>query len=405
MANGVEIRPNSIRIKFVFEGKTHKPTLMVEGEPMLPTPANIKYANRLAVEIRERIKHAVFSMAEYFPASGGGAAPITVGEQLDTWLAGMRIEFATRKSYESSVRFWKGAPIDAAGVMPMGALPLRALRHSHILTALASKPLAKGKTINNLMSVLRSACDLAMTDKLLTENPTSEVKAAKSQRPPPDPFSAEEAARIIAALTERCDPQERNYFEFKFFTGLRSSEAIALRWANVDFARGEIVISEAIVRGKAKASTKTNFARVVKLNSRALAVLQRQKAHTFLSNDEGDGAVFHCPNTGKAWTREEHMNRRFWAPTLKRLGIRYRVPYSTRHTYATMMLMAGMRPAFCARQMGHSLEVFIRVYARWLDGASDDLEMDRLEQSFGAKKSPEGPQPSPFGQVLPMKTR
>jgi integrase len=96
---------------------------------------------------------------------------------------------------------------------------------------------------------------------------------------------------------------------------------------------------------------------VVKLNSRALAVLQRQKAHTFLA----DGAVFHCPNTGRAWTREEHMTRRFWAPTLKRLGMRYRVPYSTRHSYATMMLMAGMRPAFCARQMGHSLEMFIRV--------------------------------------------
>ncbi len=397
MANGVELRAASIRIKFVFEGKTHKPTLMLGNEPMAPTVANVKYATRLGAEIRERIKHGTFSMAEYFPASGGVASPTTVGMQLYTWLKGQRIEFATRKSYESSVRFWKAAPIDGAGVTMMGTLPLRALRHSHILTALASKPLAKGKTINNLMSVLRLACGLAVSDKLLAEDPTSEVKAAKHQKLQPDPFSAEEAERIIAALAERNDPQERNYFEFKFFTGLRSSETIALRWANVDFARAEMLISEAIVRGRAK-GTKTNVARVVKLNSRALAVLQRQKAHTFLA----DGAVFHCPNTGRAWTREEHMTRRFWAPTLKRLGMRYRVPYSTRHSYATMMLMAGMRPAFCARQMGHSLEMFIRVYARWLDGASDDLEMARLEQSFAAKKSPESPQAFSEGRVLPM---
>ena len=138
MANGVELRAASIRIKFVFEGKTHKPTLMLGNEPMAPTVANVKYATRLGAEIRERIKHGTFSMAEYFPASGGVASPTTVGMQLDTWLKGQRIEFATRKSYESSVRFWKAAPIDGAGVTMMGTLPLRALRHSHILTALAS---------------------------------------------------------------------------------------------------------------------------------------------------------------------------------------------------------------------------------------------------------------------------
>jgi integrase len=34
---------------------------------MLPTPANIKYANRLIVEIRARIQAGAFRMADYFP--------------------------------------------------------------------------------------------------------------------------------------------------------------------------------------------------------------------------------------------------------------------------------------------------------------------------------------------------
>jgi integrase len=55
-----------------------------------------------------------------------------------------------------------------------------------------------------------------------------------------------------------------------------------------------------------------------------------------------------------------------------------------RHTYATAMLMAGMTPAFCARQLGHSIEMFLRTYSKWLDGAQNDLEMARLEQSLGA---------------------
>ena len=50
-----------------------------------------------------------------------------------------------------------------------------------------------------------------------------------------------------------------------------------------------------------------------------------------------------------------------------------------RHTYATIMLMVGMNPAFCANQMGHSVEIFLRTYSRWLNGDQDDLEMNRLK--------------------------
>ena len=59
--------------------------------------------------------------------------------------------------------------------------------------------------------------------------------------------------------------------------------------------------------------------------------------------------------------------------------------YNMRHSYATAMLMAGMTPAFCARQLGHSIEMFLRTYARWIDGAQNAAEMDRLEVALGPK--------------------
>ncbi len=54
------------------------------------------------------------------------------------------------------------------------------------------------------------------------------------------------------------------------------------------------------------------------------------------------------------------------------------------------MLMAGMRSAFTAGQMGHSVEVFYSTYARWLDGANDDFEMALLERFLATPGSPAG---------------
>lgn len=53
-----------------------------------------------------------------------------------------------------------------------------------------------------------------------------------------------------------------------------------------------------------------------------------------------------------------------------------------RHTCATMVLMASITPAFCAKQLGHSVEMFLRTYAKWIDGDQNDLEMQRLEAAL-----------------------
>ncbi|KVG15933.1 hypothetical protein WJ25_24515 [Burkholderia thailandensis] len=53
------------------------------------------------------------------------------------------------------------------------------------------------------------------------------------------------------------------------------------------------------------------------------------------------------------------------------------------------MLMAGMTPAFCAKQLGHSVEMFLTTYSKWIDGDQNDLEMARLERAIS---SPEPPQ-------------
>lgn len=366
--NGVEVRENSIRLFFVYEGRRQRQTLMLDGKPMPPTPANVKYANRLAAEIRQRIRHGTFSFVEYFPAAGQGAA-LDVAGQLDTWLEAQRIEHSTKAGYTSAAAFWKNA---------IGAQALRGLVKSDILTTLASRPDLSGKTINNYVSVLRQALDLAVADKLLTGNPAAEIPRAKHQKEPPDPFTPDEAAAIVAAMSQRHPGQIENMVEFWTWTGLRTSEIFALKWSNVDLRSGSVLVAEAMVRGEHKDSTKTNVARSVRLNSRANAALQRQRAFTQTAGVE----VFKDPRYGTPWVDERAFRRSYWTPALKLLGIRYRRPYNMRHTYATAMLMAGMTPAFCARQLGHSVEMFLRTYARWIDNQRDDAEMARLESSL-----------------------
>lgn len=48
------------------------------------------------------------------------------------------------------------------------------------------------------------------------------------------------------------------------------------------------------------------------------------------------------------------------------------------------MLMAGMTPAFCAKQLGHSVEMFLTTYSKWIDGDQNDLEM-ALERAISSQ--------------------
>jgi len=370
-------------LAFVLEGQPVKRTLYINGKPAAPTAGNIKYAHRLALEVRERIRAGTFTLGEYFPAGGESGQALTVAAWLDTWLGTQRLEASTLAGYRSAIRFWKGTSTDG-GSSTIGALPLRMLKHSQILTALAARPDLTGKTINNYSSVLREALELAVIEKTLVSNPAAAVPRYKHQRPPPDPFTRDEAEAIVAELHARAPEPVANMVEWWMFTGVRTGEAFGLRWPNVDLASSYVQVSESIVRGVAKASTKTDEARHVHLNSRALLALQRQRKHTQIAGEH----VWLDPRYGSAWNEERAFRRSYWTPALSRLGIRYRRPYNMRHTYATLMLMAGMTPAFCAQQLGHSVEIFLRTYAKWLNGGQDRLEMQRLETALSSQILP-----------------
>jgi integrase len=50
--------------------------------------------------------------------------------------------------------------------------------------------------------------------------------------------------------------------------------------------------------------------------------------------------------------------------------------------------MAGRTLAWCARQLGRSIEMFLCTYSKWIDGAADDREMEALESAISSRDSP-----------------
>lgn len=207
--------------------------------------------------------------------------------------------------------------------------------------------------------------------------------------PAPQPFDLDEVTLILAHIRERYPEQVANYFEFAFSTGMRTSELIGLKWGRVDWRRNQVTVDTAKVLSEEK-GTKTNRVRNVDLTDRALAALTRQKAHSFLKGS--DAAIFENPITGRAWADEQQQWRLFWVPTLKALGMRMREAYQTRHTYATLALMAGVNPAYIARQMGHAnTGMLFKHYGRWIDGADKGAEAAKLNGAFVHVVSTEKP--------------
>jgi integrase len=108
-----------------------------------------------------------------------------------------------------------------------------------------------------------------------------------------------------------------------------------------------------------------------------MAAIAAMKPHTFMKGAEAP--IFCHPATGRPWTNDQYQRITYFHPALRKLGIRLRDAYQTRHTYATIGLMGGIAPPYIARQMGHAnTAMLFKVYAKWIDGADKGREAAKL---------------------------
>jgi integrase len=379
--NGVEARENSIRLFFVWQGKRYRETLTVNGTPVKPTPANLKYAGRVANEIRDKIRLDAFVLADYFPDSKRAvvASPsvTTFGQMATTWMETKgRLATKTKTQYENALEVWKGL---------LGAdTPISDLSHGKIAAVVGRHPWASAKLLNNYLIPLRGVFKLAGREMRL-ENPMEGIENSKHQAPVPDPLSIEEMEAILAHMKKVYDPRIWAYFEFAFLTGMRPEELIELRWGDVDWNHRTIRVQRARAAGEVK-DLKTYSSRDVELIDRAMAALVSMKPWTLMGGDEA--TIFQNPVTNRSFHNERSQRDHYWNPTLRKLGIRRRRAYQTRHTYAATSLSGGVNPAYIARQMGHkNAKMLFTVYAKWIDGADRGRERAKMEAVLAKEKA------------------
>lgn len=386
---GVYPRENSILIYFQVEGQAYRETLTgMDGKPLPPTPKNVTYAGKVREQILRAVSAGTFDMREYFPKSRSLATkaeerkPMTVQEAVEAWLFSKEKSVArtTLMSYRSTSRYLTRLYAER----PVADLVFKDI--DDMMSQLHREKQIAANTHNSILSVVNEFCSYCVLTGALEKNPAESIKMLDRPDPDPDPLSPDEVARVLDDMREHYDPQIANYFEAAFRIGFRPSEGISLKWKNLDEKEGILRIDSARVWGIDK-MTKTKKAREVELDRRTLEVLRSQRNFTGTSDH---GHIFESPGTGAPWARLNELNVRYWAPSLKRCKIRSRDSRQTRHTCATMMLMFGCRDVWAARQLGHSVEMFRKVYSTWvpkIDAGRERSKMDVWNSASSSEKT------------------
>lgn len=259
-------------------------------------------------------------------------------------------------------------------IAELSAADILGLR-AELLACDLSLKYVKNIVAGSLRAMVRDAREI---DHLLERDPFAGVRWPRVPVPGPDPFTIAEMNRILDWFARRrfgvhagrskAGARLRAHAPFHGFvhllcrTGMRPSEAAALRWGDVDLALSAIRVARSRYLGEESAPKTAKAQRTVWLLRETVQVLRAmQPLHV-----TPEMVVF--SNTEGRPIDPKHFPH--WYDCLRALGIRVRGLYSTKDTYISMALTAGVNPTWLEDQTGVRYETMRRHYGRWLNGNS-----------------------------------
>lgn len=273
-------------------------------------------------------------LKQYIRGQFGLLPSPTVGEFYSTWIGNS----AGRAAYVVSSRQHFNAYI-----LPKFAhvrlTELRTGLLSEFKAGLSKRGLAV-KTVRNIIdgtfrALFRDA--RRQIHVLEGRDPFKDIDWPSISREPPDPFTAEERDAIIAWW------RESDFFYFPwvfalFHTGMRPSEAAALKWRYSDLDQGYVWIYKSRYMNENGNPKTVGSRRKLPISPAVVEVMrllpsQKLGLEYIFVNKEGG------PINAKKWSQH------YWGKCLKLLGIRHRKFYATRHTFITEVIRRGLTPA------------------------------------------------------------
>lgn len=198
------------------------------------------------------------------------------------------------------------------------------------------------KTINNQLGVLSSIFSKAIDYGYAEANPVLKVTPLSVPPKALQHWQKHESDAFLAKVRE-LRPEWFPFFLCALRTGLRLGELLALRWKDVDFAKGRIRVVQSFTHGRL-GSPKSGKMRGVPM-TQPLADALRGHRHR-------KGELVFCDEDGGFLNRNK-VKHPFWVCARAAEVPVIRI-HDLRHTFASQLVVAGVSLAVVQKFLGHS---------------------------------------------------
>jgi integrase len=359
----LECHRGKIRIRMQVRGHSYKETL--EGDYY--NPSDLRAAEKRALEIHSRLSLGIGLTPE------NGPKRTLFGEDCQRYIDQLEVKWSTESDYIYILnKHW----------LPVFSNRITCEITPKMIKAVLAKMDVSPKRKRNTLDPIRGVFKFAEIDP----NPAVGIKIKSKQKSKIERFRPDERQAILEVIQDTGDREHIAYFALLFGCGLRpSGEPLALMWTDYD---GEYInVNKGIVRRVLEPTTKTHEDRRVYVpewvRPHINRLPSRMKGEWLFLNPNGDHYKDH-EKFNKLWRKAfEHPRIK------KKLRMPYRIPYVCRHTRAAELLSLGINPARAAKQLGHSVDMFLNRYSEWIDEFSskkDDSDLGGVAPELPQKK-------------------
>ncbi|GAA8584055.1 hypothetical protein HpBT295_08450 [Helicobacter pylori] len=210
-------------------------------------------------------------------------------------------------------------------------------------------------TIHNLNANLKSFLEFCETEGFIEKSPyfTITLKNAKEAKAI-DPFSLEEVKTLLENAPSL---RLKAFLMVAFFTGMRTGEQLALTWEDIDFNEKTITINKSLNElGQITSPKNKPSVREVDLLEPVGKILKELK-----ESEPNKKFVF------ISIPKRSTMFQRAFRSLLKALNLKERKLYTTRHTFASLMLSQGEEAMWVSKTLGHKdLNTTYKTYSHYI---------------------------------------
>ena len=290
------------------------------------------------------------------------SAPGTVGALLDRWLdtKALSVEETTIASYRWMTDKYLRPEIGRVRLSSLKPADLDALYARLARAGGTDGTKLSPRTIRICHGVMRQALEQGRKWGLISRNPALDASPPRSRHHEIKPPSVEQVTKLLAAAADE-DEDFATYLRVLAATGCRRSEALALRWTDIDWKAGEVTIARSLATVGSKVvekDTKTHQIRRLSLDGGTTAALkvQRKRAMECAADCDtklpADCFVFSSDVEGKRPWRPDVATHRF-IRLCGNLGVEGVRLHDLRHYVATALGAAGTPLATISARLGH----------------------------------------------------